>query len=372
MTFHQRPLTATCCLFVLLSALGLWWAHGWTQEGRAKKLIYYGWGVRDTQYVRDHWRQMEEMPFDGVGIVVAVDRQAWQRGEVSTGNQLGWQVMGQRRFGVDEFREAIADLQTARWRTFTDNFLPAALSSHWSADGLNWFDEERWRIVANNFGVLARIAAEGGAKGLLLDPEHYSYVLFSYPAQRQQVDRPFGEYVEVARRRGRQVMTAIAASLPDAVLLSLFGNTLPLSELQNGLRLQEAGYGLLPAFYDGLLEAMPAGACLIDGYEFAYAFKEQRPFFEGYRQIHQEALALSAVPDRYEDHVRAGFGLWLDYRRRPDYFTPEELRRAVGYALEVSDGYVWIYTEGPQFFPPSEIAASSIEAIAGARREMKR
>lgn len=370
MTFHQRPLTATGCLFVLLSALGLWWAHGWTREEGAKKLIYYGWGVRDTQYVRDHWRQMEEMPFDGVGIVVAVDRQAWQRGEVSTGNQLGWQMMGKRLFREEEFREAMADLKAATWRTFTDNFLPAAFSSDLSAAGLSWFDEERWRIVANNFRVLARIAAEGGAKGLILDPEHYNYALFSYPAQRKQVDRPFAEYGEIARRRGRQVMAAVAASLPDTVLLSLFGHTLPLSELQGGIRLEEAVYGLLPAFYDGLLEAMPAGAHLVDGYEFAYAFKEQRPFFEGYRQIHREALALSALPDRYQDKVRAGFGLWLDYHRQPSYFTPEELRRAVGYALEVSDGYVWIYTEGPQFFPPSGIAASSIEAIAGARREM--
>lgn len=129
MTLLQRLLSSILCIFVLLSASGLWLAHAWTQEGEGKKLIYYGWGVRDTQYVRDHWRQMEEMPFDGVGIVVAINRQAWQRGEVSTGNQLGWQVMGQRLFREEEFREAVADLKAARWRAFTDNFLPAALSA---------------------------------------------------------------------------------------------------------------------------------------------------------------------------------------------------------------------------------------------------
>lgn len=33
-----------------------------------KKLIYYGWGMPDTTYVRDHWSEMERMPFDGTGI----------------------------------------------------------------------------------------------------------------------------------------------------------------------------------------------------------------------------------------------------------------------------------------------------------------
>lgn len=355
-------------VFVLLLGVGLWSTQTWAKEAGAKKLIYYGWGVRDTQYVRDHWHQMEEMPFDGMGIVVAVDRQAWQQGGNTTGNQLGWQVMGRRSFRVEEFHEAIADLKAASWHTFTDNFLPVALSAAQSADGLNWFDEQRWPIVVNNFAVLARVAAEGGAKGLILDPERYSYGLFSYLGQRQQVDKPFGRYVQMARRRGRQVMTAIAAHLPEAVLLSLFGYTLPLRELQRGKTLREADYGLLPAFYDGLLDAMPAGACLIDGYELAYPFKERRQFLDGYGRIHQGAVALSAVPDRYREKVKAGFGLWLDYRKQPDYFTAEEFQRAVSNALEVSDGYVWVYTERPRFFPPSGIAASYIEAIAGARR----
>src|SRR5262249_21431760 len=144
-----------------------------TQGTGPKKLIYYGWGIHDTQYVRDSWRQMEEMPFDGTGISVAIDRQAWQKGKTGTDNQLGWQVMGQRSFREEEFRDAITDLKEAKWTRFTDNFLPAAFCTG-PARGLNWFDEQWWHIVVNNFTVLAKIAAEGGMKGLILDPEHYS------------------------------------------------------------------------------------------------------------------------------------------------------------------------------------------------------
>jgi hypothetical protein len=355
----------------LLTAIALGGAQAQAQAPAAKKLIYYGWGIPDTHYVREHWREMEKMPFDGVGIMVAIDRQVWKQGKRDSGNQLGWQAMGRRAFQAEEFREAIADLQAARWHTMTDNFLPVALSADGAASGLNWFDDERWRIITNNFLVLARITAEGHLKGFILDPEHYNYALFSYAEQRRQVDKPFQAYVQMARQRGREVMAAVAAISPDIMLLSLFGHSLPLPYLRDGKSLQEANYSLLPAFYDGLLEAMPAGARLIDGYEFAYPFKEWRQFLKGYQQIHQEALKLSAVPDRYREKVKAGFGLWLDYRRQLTHFTPGEFHQALRSALEISDEYVWIYTEGPRFFPPSGMAASYIEAIANARREAR-
>jgi hypothetical protein len=336
-----------------------------------KKLVYYGWGVRDTQYVRDHWREMERMPFDGAGITVAIDRSKATIGDGVTGNLLGWQVMGRNAYRVEEFRQAIAYLKAARWQRFTDNFLPIALSSSVSAAGLTWFDDERWRTVVGNFGVVARIGREAGLRGLILDPEHYQWALFSYPDQRKRVDRPFEAYQEVARRRGRQVMAAISEHLSDVVLLSLFGYTLPLSEVRRGIRLEQANYGLLPAFYDGLLEAMPAGANLVDGCEFAYPFKRREQFLEAYRQIHEEAVALSAVPEDYRKKVKAGFGLWLDYGNRPDFFTPEEFRQAVAYALGVSDGYVWLYTQMLGFFPPSGIAPAYLEAIVRARQDVR-
>jgi hypothetical protein len=102
----------------------LWCAPTWAQAPGAKKLIYYGWGIRDTQYICKHWREMEQMPFDGTGIIVAIDRQGCQQGRQATDNQLGWQVMGKRLFQIDAFREAIADLKAAKWHAFTDNCLP--------------------------------------------------------------------------------------------------------------------------------------------------------------------------------------------------------------------------------------------------------
>src|SRR5215813_8837263 len=107
----KRPrltmITGGCLVWCFLSA-------GPVLGAQAKKLIQYGWGPPDTQYVRDHWQHIEELPFDGVGIVVAIDREAWRNGETSTVNQLGWQVMGAKAFQLQAFHEAIADLQATR------------------------------------------------------------------------------------------------------------------------------------------------------------------------------------------------------------------------------------------------------------------
>jgi hypothetical protein len=135
-------------------------------------------------------------------------------------------------------------------------------------------------------------------------------------------------------------MTVINSHLPDAVILFLSAYSVLLLQLAKGGSLKSAQLALLPAFYDGFLEAMPAGACLVDGYEPAYGFKERKQFIETYRRIRDEAIKFSALPERYREKVKAGFGLWLDNRRQPNYYRPEEFKRVLDNALDISDGYV--------------------------------
>jgi hypothetical protein len=40
-------------LVLLFLGSNLLLVYACAQEGKAKKLIYYGWGIRDTQYVRE-------------------------------------------------------------------------------------------------------------------------------------------------------------------------------------------------------------------------------------------------------------------------------------------------------------------------------
>jgi hypothetical protein len=106
---------------------------------------------------------MEKMPFNGVGILVPLDRQAWQQGKQVPEYLLGWHVMGPRVFQLEDFRPAIEDLESPKWSTFTDNFLVVSLSRTISPPGFNWFDDDGWRTIVNNFAVIATIAAKAGA-----------------------------------------------------------------------------------------------------------------------------------------------------------------------------------------------------------------
>ena len=89
------------------------------------------------------------MPFDGIGIAVAIDRKAWQKGKMDTSNMLAWNLFGPKALKLEDFRLAIADLKATRWQRFTDNFLPACICSSGRDFGFNWFDEVRWNSHRN-------------------------------------------------------------------------------------------------------------------------------------------------------------------------------------------------------------------------------
>lgn len=360
-----RWLATVCCIVAIAVALPV------AAFGKEKKVIYYGWGLPDTQYARDHWREMENMPFDGVGIRIAIDRALWQRNSRGDMNTLGWQLMGTRLFRIEDFSETIKDLKSLRGRRLTDNFLPVALSVFSSAKGVNWFDDRRWRIIENNFKVIAGIARQGRVRGLIIDPEHYGYLLFNYPAQRKQINRTFADYQQMARERGRQLMRAIAAELSPVTILTFVGHSYLFSEWKSRQRIDESLYGLLPAFFDGMIEAMPEGATFVDGFEASYGYKLREQFQSGYQKILEAGSALSFAPEAYSKRVQVGFGLWIDYGKKFNHFKPESFQEALTAALEVSDRYVWIYGQTPSFFPPSNIPDAYIEAVKQARLQVK-
>lgn len=346
-----------------------------------KKLIYYGWGTRDTMYVREHWQEMEKMPFDGIGITVAIDRKAWQQGKTDTGNMLDWHLFGPKAFRLDDFRPAIADLKAAKWQKFTDNFLPACICSSGQDFGFNWFDQKRWETVVNNWRTLVTIAKDGGCKGIILDPEHYGAYFFHYPSMRERVDKPFDQYVKRVRECGRELMYVTRKIFPDITVLMFWAHSyLPIHPTERKKPPEQNAYGLLPAFVDGLMEAADERAKFVDLCEFAYGFKGRQQFLEAYHSIVNKAAAFSLFPELYRGKIRVGFGLWLDNggRERWDvndfsknYFSPDEFRRSLQMALEISDEYVWIYSQVPKFFPPEHLPEAYLKAIERTRETIR-
>ncbi len=312
-----------------------------------KRLIYYGWGAPDTSYVAAHRRDLDDAPFDGTGIVIAIDRSAWRGGETGTENQLGWHVFGARAWRPTDFAEAVADLQAGEGHRPRDDFLAVAISSHGQDDGFSWFDDARWKVVLRNWAVLVSLARAGGCRGLLLDPEHYGASFFNHAWMRRRADADLPSYLAQVRRRGRELMRVTRDIFPDLTLFLLFGHS---------ITAHDRSYDLYPAFLDGMLEAAPPALRIVDGYEPAYGFRTAAEFAAARLEIGSAGTRLSTVPELYRRHVEAGFGLWLDH------FSPAGFAEALAHALAASDGYVWVYSQAPGRFP-NDLPQAYLDAI---------
>jgi len=331
-----------------------------------KKLIEYGWDCPTTEFVRQNLAKMETIPFDGVVIQVT---------HPDTQESLGWRVFSKTRFRPSEYAHAIRDLATLKPKKLKDNFIQVIAMP----GEVDWFDDE-WSAVAHNAACLAKVARLGGCKGIMFDPEHYGKnLIWSYAAlpPEKKANHSYEEYASKVRERGREFIRAINAEFPDITILALYGHALPYQLAQAAGGLDKAEYGLLAAFYDGICEAATPGTILIDGFEQSYPFKSQQNFQDGRRIILRDARTISTVPDAFLKHVRAGFGVWADFASgqlgwHPEdftlnYFSPTSLRAALSFALEQSDGYVWVYSERLKWWD-FNVPHEYIQALALAKK----
>jgi hypothetical protein len=310
-----------------------------------KKLIAYGNDWPNTAYVRAHIQEIEHRPFDGVVIAVTKERAPQIKGSA-----VGFQIWGKKRFELADYQHAIDDLKSTKFNKFTDNFIQAE-SMPAEAD---WFSDEDFAAVAHNFNMLAKIAHDGGCKGIEFDPEEYAELkLWSWTIwpEAEKKKHKYPRAVEKARQRGREIMQAINSEFPDIKMLCLFG---PSGSLR-GVEDQGGAYYLLSPFYEGMCEVATPGTQLIDGYELSYGHLKQEQFEYGRKRQLVDARKLFRNKDDFDRCVRAGFGLWMDCKwtqygwdpNHPEqnYFTPETWQTAVYYALKYSDEYVWVWHE---------------------------
>lgn len=325
------------------------------------RLLYYGWGTPDTTWVAAHCRDVERAPFDGIGIQVALDREAWAHGKTDTGNQLGFNVFGPRALDRASFEPAVRDVRACRWSE-RDDLLPVAVNTSDQDHGFSWFDDARWATVVHNWEIAVDVARRSGFRGLIVDPESYGAHLFDPATMQRREPHDDATWRAQARARGASLMDATARLFPDVTLLCLFGPSLARRDPQ---------YALWGAFLEGMLEAAPVTATIVDGYEYGYMLRSADDFANGRADVR---LAAAPLEGRARTKVEVGFGLWLDYGKRwsatdgtGNTFAPSAFGTVVREALRHADRYVWIYSQVPRFFPPAELPAAYVDAIRAAR-----
>ncbi len=324
-----------------------------------KKLIEYGWDVPNPSFFRQHVKQMEQRPFDGVIIKLNV----------------GEEVFKKTPYPDTMFTQDQKDLAVTKSSQLTHNFVIM-----WSGmeEGWDWFNDADWAAAEKNIRNFAKTAKAGRFRGVAFDPEPYSYTPWDYKVQHQHHNKTFKAYQQQVRKRGTQFMRVVQATQPRAEILTLGSLSWMkdlLAETTDPAKLQQQlvnhDYGLWPAFINGMLDAIQSDSVIIDGDEGAYYFYRAAWFEDIRKVIRKDALALVDPVNRmkYDNQVKIGQAVYTDLLldlfkkpanqndpiinwygvRMPHFLSPDNRLRLLEYniyhGLRTADQYVWIYSE---------------------------
>jgi hypothetical protein len=349
------PLILTCVALLLSPAGG---ATDLTPLPR-KKLIMSGWDQPDAAQFRRDLAAFEKYPFDGVILTVPGTKPDGT--SFTSYNNL----FSPEPWTEAMFAGALADLKAARSTKVTDNFLILWSLPH----TVDWFDDAGWAIIEDKFRLMARVAKQGGLRGILFDPEQYSeehkpWGYLSQPGRRQH---NFAAHFAKVRQRGQETMRAMAGEFPDLTLFGYWLFSVNLRSLEAGgnlVSLEADDHGLQAAFTDGWLEAAPATVKFVDGQEFAYRWDGESAFQNGALRVRNDCQAFVTPANRakYRAQVQASFGFYLDAYVNPpgsSYYLGREgeprvqrLEANLEAAVRAADEYVWIYGEKNRWWPP--------------------
>ena len=322
----------------------------------AKSIIQLGWDQPNTEFVRDHWQELEKAPFDGITIEVSFTHDGKLYNDYS--------VMSRNRWPRKALKPALENLKAAKFNKLKHNFIRV----NSTPGDLDWFNDEDWDAACSNIANIAWLAKESGMKGILFDTETYNNFQYMWkPAS----GRSYAETSAKARERGAQVMKALTKEFPDITILSLWLlSKAPLSTQQGDTEsaITHAEYGLWPAVVNGWLDALPETARIVEGMEDAYYFQRMEEFSSTYamlRSANSSMISKLLAPEnrkKYQTQVSISFGVYLDaYLDAPSsgyYLKPldggtslNRLRDTLVKAKAYADDYVWVYNEQVRWWP---------------------
>jgi hypothetical protein len=319
-----------------------------------KKYIAFGWEFRNLSpaQILANADRFKGLPIDGVGIVLSAKNPKGGRFSQIT-------ITDDKPWVWEAFAGQVPVLQELVGRPgLKDSFLQGYRAPMRRAD---WTDDTVWATIANNMGVLARIARESGIKGISIDHEDYRMQRQYY---RKSTDPAYDECCALARRRGRQVFEAVFREHPSAILLSFWVLTEDRSYFATrapAALMRQKG-DLWPSFMAGVLDALPPTGRLIEGDEHGYRYEYfDRDFHVG--MVNAKKWGAMLLPEelraKYASRVEQGYGQYLDLYTHP--FDPgkrakwsvgpiggsrlEHFRRNIQDATDLASEYVWLWGE---------------------------
>jgi len=339
--------------FVIASGLILCPLHAaQAYDPPQKKLIEAGWERPDASDLLKHQKEIEKSPYDGIVLMLLA------KDDVGKTIPLQTRVFEPEPLKLDWFAQDIKQLKSFHSTKLTDNFVRVSVSPK----APDWFDDAGWKQVVENWKVAAEIAKQGNLKGVCFDAEMYSgATIFTYGLQKNAKQHSFDEYQEKARRRGREIIEAVAKIYPGMVFFTFRMNDINRNYTKD---IQASRYNLFPAFINGWLDAAPQQMTFVDGGESAYTYDTPDDFLKTANWMRNTGLSLVAPENRlkYRAQVQTSFGLYLDaysyYTPASRYYLPplngsqlNRLQSNIESAIAASDQYVWTWGEHYRWWP---------------------
>ena len=307
-----------------------------------KSVIYFGWDTLEatTAEVWEGRDQFAATGFDGICMPLT--------GKLPNGGQLrGRLPMTRIRFTREQFAESIGQI---REMTKLPGLSGSYLMVYWmSSPRMDWRDDEAWATFAANMRFLAEVAKETGLKGLFVDHEDYTgKPLFTW---RKDDDPPYDETLRLARRRGREMMAAVAEGFPGGQIINdrLLMQNIDCARSQQPVETLRGRRDLWSAFVNGVLEAKPDGFGFDDGCEYGYGAMTEKD----YQALKYQSLMLclpfldSGLRAKFTTSTKVCFGKWLDrwFRKQDLPFVPGRFTESMWAAGVGCDGTYWVYGE---------------------------
>ena len=314
----------------------------------APRLLEYGWDMPTPSQLARAEALLDASPFDGLTLRLSAGQQIFRQG------------------GLDEasVQADVKILQGVRSPKLQDSYLSMYGGS---GDGWDWFDDAQWATAERSARLMARAAKAAGLRGINFDMEPYQNNPWQYAAQAAAGQHDFEAYQTKIRARGRAFVRAVQSEYPGLQIYTLFLMSAESGDLEGGpppaelqRRLQDAGYGLWPAFVNGMLEGADRRTSFVEGNESAYYYLHAAQFQGAEKDIKTSLLPLVDPRNRarYARQVQVGSAVFADglmnlwkSPRFCGYYLKNEAERAallqhnVYHALRHSQGPVWFYNE---------------------------
>ena len=295
---------------------------------------------------------LDKLPFDGVTVYVSRD--------LPDGTRLTRdRIMSDTNWTRENVAPLIPVLSKFRnHRSLRESLLTfrGTTTNH-----LDWTDDAAWARAGDNLAVLAWLAKESGLKGLVADLEDY-YKLSQFVLRKGGKDPPYAVSKALARQRGREVYGKVFAVYPEITILFYQFLTAQFRYQPHRDPEEKAREfkDLLPSFCNGVLDALPPTAKIVDGCEnTGYRCEAAKGDF--YKQAaFQTGAALGLIsPEnhgKYRSQLSVSFGLYIDgyamtdtksrwYRAPIDGSKLKPFADDFAQACETVDEYVWLWCQ---------------------------